>query len=177
MFAMISQLFLSTGNLHPHKLNKSNSTAGSSVLSTGDTGAMPPFPVPNYNWNLTKSWRKKWLVCNIMIDIRNWSSLAAMKQLFTTRKHNTVELPKMHNLQNGMYTFFRGYTHVWSSALYASSPIEIYVTIGLEISVSENEIFVTIELGIFVLDNYTWPLPRNDSEEMGRIHPTYLKKK
>ena len=40
------------------------------------------------------------------------------------------------------------------------SPIEIYVTIGLAIPVSENEIYVTIVLAIFLLENYTWPLTR-----------------
>ena len=99
--------------------------------------------------------------------------LAAVK-LFTTWKRNIVEWPKMHNLQNEIYTFFRVYTSV---SLYLvlgalrlglpSSPIEIYVTIGLGISVSENEIFYTIVLEIFVLENYTWPLPRNDPEGMG----------
>ena len=48
-----------------------------------------------------------------------------------------------------------------------SSPIKIFVTIGLEIFVSENEIYVTIVLRIFVLENYTWPHPRNDPEGMG----------
>ena len=114
-----------------------------------------------------------------MNDIRNQSSLATMK-LFTTRKHNTVEWPKMHNLQNEIYKFSRGYTFV---SLYLvdgalrldlpSSPIGIYVTIGLGISVSENENFYTIVLGIFVLENYTCPLPRNDPEGMGEyIEPT-----
>ena len=77
----------------------------SGVFSTGVTGVMPPGA--QKNWNFTIFWRKKWVVCDIMNDIRNWSPLAAMK-LFTTRKYNTVEWPKMHNLQNGKYKFFRG---------------------------------------------------------------------
>ena len=48
-----------------------------------------------------------------------------------------------------------------------SSPMEIYVTIGLEIFVPGKEIYVIIVIGIFVLENYTWPLPRNDAEGMG----------
>ena len=54
----------------------------------------------------------------------------------------------------------------------ASSPIEMYVTIGLGTSVSENYFF-TIVLGIFVYENYTWPFPKNDPE--GRINATSLK--
>ena len=38
----------------------------------------------------------------------------------------------------------------------------------LWIFVSENEIYVTIVLGLVVLENYTWPLPRNAPE--GWIH-------
>ena len=102
-----------------------------------------------------------------MNDIRNWSPLAAIK-LFTTRKRNAVEWPKMHNLQNGIYTFLRGYTlaslYLFHGALrldLLSSPIEIYVIIGL---------------GIFVLENYTWLLPRNDPEGMGRYTQPILKK-
>ena len=105
-----------------------------------------------------------------MNDIRNWSSLAIMK-LFTTRKHNTVEWPKMHNLPNGIYTFFLvtpPYFYIWFSALCASSLVQIYVTIGLDISVSETESYVIIVLGIFDLENYTWPLPRNDPEARQR---------
>ena len=92
-------------------------------------------------------------------------------KLFTTRKHNTVEWHKMHNLQNGIYKFVRGYTPI---SLYLvlgalrSSPIEIYVSIALGISVSENEIFVTIVLVIFVFEHYTWPLPKIDPVGMGR---------
>ena len=48
----------------------------------------------------------------------------------------------------------------------------MYVTIGLGISVSEYEIYITLELEM--LENYNWPLPWNDPEEMGGIHPTYL---
>ena len=96
-----------------------------------------------------------------MNDIRNWSPLAAMK-LFTTRKRNTVEWPKMHNLLNGIYQFSEGYNlaslYVFHGALsldLLSSPIEIYATIGLGIFVSGKEIYVAIVLGIFVLENYT----------------------
>ena len=46
------------------------------------------------------------------------------------------------------------------------------VTIELRISVSENEIYVTIGLGIFMLENYTWPIPRTDTEWMGGYIPT-----
>ena len=54
-----------------------------------------------------------------------------------------------------------------------SSPIEIYVTIGLGLSVSENEIYVTLVLRIFVWENCTWPIARNDPEEMcGYTQPT-----
>ena len=59
------------------------------------------------------------------------------------------------------------YLYTWSSALCASSPIEMYVTIRLGIPVSENEIFAAIVLGIFLLENYTLPLPRNNPEGMG----------
>ena len=65
----------------------------------------------------------------------------------------------MHNLQNGIYNFFPGdtppYLYTCSSALCASSLIEIDVTIGLWISVEKKEIVVTIVLGIFVFENYT----------------------
>ena len=80
-------------------------------------------------------------------------------KLFTTRKHNTVEWPKMHNLLNGIYHFFRGYT-----------PVSLYLVLGalrLGLSSSPIEIYVSIGLGIFVLENYAWPLPRNDPEGMG----------
>ena len=100
-------------------------------------------------------------------------------KLFTTRKHNTVECPKMHNFQNGIYQFFRGYNPIslyLVPELCASSPIEIYVTIGLGKTVSENEILVTIILGIFVLENYTWPFPRNYPEGMGGYTQPTLKK-
>ena len=59
------------------------------------------------------------------------------------------------------------YLYTWYSTLCTSSSIEIYVTIGFRISVSENEMFIIIVLGIFVLENYTWPLPGNDPEGMG----------
>ena len=80
----------------------------------------------------------------------------------------------MHNLQNGIYTFFRE-IHLISLNFVVgafrlglpSSPTEIDVTMGLGISVLENEIYVTIVLGIFVLENYTLPLPRNDPEGTG----------
>ena len=45
--------------------------------------------------------------------------------------------------------------------------IEIHVTIRLGIFVAKNEIYVTIVLEIFLLENYTCPLPRNDPEGMG----------
>ena len=109
----------------------------SGVFSTGTPGAMPPRA--QKKWNLTNFWRTKLLVCNIMNDIRNESPLTAMK-LFTTRKRNTVELFKMHNLQNGNYKIFPG---IHPASLYLfhgalrlglrSSPIEIYATIGLGI--------------------------------------------
>ena len=76
----------------------------------------------------------------------------------------------MHNLTNGIYTFFP----VDPVSLYLirgalrfglpSWPIEIYVTIGFGIYVSENEIYVTIVLGIFVLEIYNWHLPFNDPD-------------
>ena len=94
-------------------------------------------------------------------------------ELFTTRKHNTVEWPKMHFKMeytnvSGVYTPVYLYLILGALRLgLPSSPIEIYVTIGLGISVSENEIYVTILLGIFVLENCTWSLPRNDPERMG----------
>ena len=94
-------------------------------------------------------------------------------KLFTTMKHNTVEWPKMHDLQNGIYTIFREYTpylYTWSLAFCASSPTEIYDTVRHGISVSKNEIVVTI---VFVSEHYTWPLPRNDPERMcGYTQPT-----
>ena len=104
-----------------------------------------------------------------MNDIRNWSPLATFK-LFTTTKRNTVEWRKMHNSQNGIYTFFRGIHHLVLGALrlgLLSSSIEIYATIGFGIFVSEREIYVTIVLEIFVLENYTWTPPRYDPEGMG----------
>ena len=68
----------------------------------------------------------------------------------------------MHNLQNGIYNFFRGYT---PASLYMfhgafrlgllSSPIEMYATIGLRIFVLGKEMYVTIILWIFVFENYT----------------------
>ena len=61
-----------------------------------------------------------------------------------------------------------------------SSPIEIYATIGLGIFVPEKEIYVTIVglLGVFVLENFTWPLPRNDPKGMGGYtQPTSTKTK
>ena len=43
---------------------------------------------------------------------------------------------------------------------------------------SEKEICVTITLGIFVLENYTWPLPSNDPDGMGGYtQPTWKKTK
>ena len=66
------------------------------------------------------------------------------------------------------YTNFPGDTpnilYLFHSAI--PSPIQIYAIIGLGIFVSEKEMYVTIvrQLGIFVLKNYTWPLPRSDPE-------------
>ena len=103
-------------------------------------------------------------------------------KLFTTRKHNTVAWPKLHNLQNEIYKFFRG---IHPRSLYLvlgalrlglpSSPLEIFVTIGLGISVSENDIYVILVLGNFVFGNYTCP-SQGMIQRDGQIHPTYLKK-
>ena len=80
-------------------------------------------------------------------------------KLFTTRKHNTVEWRKMHNLHNGIYKFFRE-TH----------PVSLYLVVGglcLGLSSSPTEIYATIGLGISVSENHTWFLSRNDPEGMG----------
>ena len=66
---------------------------------------------------------------------------------------------RMHNLQNGIYRFFWGYT-----------PASLYLPLGvlrLGLPSSPTEIYVTIRLGIFVLENYTLFLLRNDPEGMG----------
>ena len=92
--------------------------------------------------------------------------------VFTTRKHNTAELLKMHYLQNihfsGVYIPVTLYLVIGALHLgLPSLPKDMHITVGLGISVTENDIYVTIVLWIFVLENYTWPLPRNDPEGMG----------
>ena len=78
----------------------------------------------------------------------------------------------MHNLQKWNIKIFRE-THQLYLVLgtlclgLPSSPVEIDVNIGLGISVSENEIYVALVLGIFVLENYTWPVSWNDPENRG----------
>ena len=61
------------------------------------------------------------------------------------------------------YIIFRGYTPVALNLVInasrldlRSSPTEIYVTIGLGISVSVNEVYATIGIFIFVFENYGW---------------------
>ena len=68
-------------------------------------------------------------------------------------------------------SLFPGDTPPYASRLgLCSSP----VTIGLDISVSENDIYVTIELGIFVLENIHLAHPKDRYGGNGRIHPHRL---
>ena len=65
----------------------------------------------------------------------------------------------MNNLLKEYTIFFRGI-----------HPASLYLVLGaLRIGVpsSQIEIYVTIVLGMSVLENYTWHLPMNDSQEMG----------
>ena len=72
-------------------------------------------------------------------------------KLFTTMKHNTVEWPKTRSLPNEIGKFFRGIlSHQRFASRSSFVAIEIYVTMGLGISVSENEVIITIVLGICV---------------------------
>ena len=97
-----------------------------------------------------------------MSVVRNQTSLAKTK-FKKNSQNNTVEWPKMHSLQNGIYKFLGIRLRTISLILEAShphlhlSPIQIYVTIRLGISVSKNEIYVTIVLEIFVFENYILP--------------------
>ena len=93
-----------------------------------------------------------------MNDIRNWSSLAAIKH-FTIRKHNTVDWPKMHNFENGLYKFFRGYTSV---SLYF-----VHAALRLGIPSPPIEIYVTIVLGDICVGKLHLTLPRNNPDGMG----------
>ena len=136
----------------------------------GHWGRRPPPPVPKYNSNLTNFWRRKCLVHNIMSINRNWPSFTTMK-LLTTRKHSTVEWPKMHNLQNRIYNF--------SGGGYTSSVL-VCLVLGASrfgLRTSQTEICVTIWIAIFVLENSTLDHPKNGSRRDGRIHSADLKKK
>ena len=69
---------------------------------------------------------------------------------------------------------FPGDTPPYASRLgLCSSP----VTIELDISVSENDIYVTIELGIFVLENIHLAHPKDRPGGDGGYTPTDLKRK
>ena len=118
-------------------------------------------------WNLTNFWRKKWLVCNIMNYIRNWSPLAAMT-LFPTRKHNTVEWPKMYNLQNGIYTFFRGiHPRIFILVPRRFAPLPPLVA---------NWNLCYYRTWDICVGKLHLAPPKKWSRGDGRIHPTYLKK-
>ena len=77
-------------------------------------------------------------------------------ELFTTRKRNTVEWPKMHNFENGIYQFFRGIhprISILGSRRFAPrSPLvanrNLYYYRTWDICVGKR-IYVTILLGIF----------------------------
>ena len=75
----------------------------------------------------------------------------------------------MHNLQNGKYNFFPG-IHLRMSifVLWRFTPRlslianRNFAAIEPGIFATENGMYVTIVLGIFVLENYNWPFPMND---------------
>ena len=55
------------------------------------------------------------------------------------------------------------------------TPVSLYFVLGA-LHLVAIEIYATIELAISVLENYTWPLPRNDPERMGGYtQPTWRK--
>ena len=138
-----------------------------------------PNQVPKYSLNLTNFWRGKWLARKIVSVNRNWLSLIAMK-LLTAKKHNIVQWPKLHNLQNGIFVLFPGNTPLYlvlgaSRLIFRSSSTDIYVTIGLGISVSEHEIFVTI-VPVMCFWKQQLAHPTEWSRGAGLIHPTDFKK-
>ena len=65
-----------------------------------------PPPMPKYNWNLINVWRRKCLAHNITSAIRNWTSLATMK-LLTTSKYNILKWLKNTQFSRWNIFFFR----------------------------------------------------------------------
>ena len=121
-----------------------------------------------------------------MNDIRNWSSSAAMK-LFTTKKHNTIEWPKMHIFAKWNIQIFPGIhprISILSPRRFAPRPplvanrnLFYYRTWNICVVKRNISVFYysTLDIGVGKLH---LPLPRNNREGMGGYtQPTWKQTK
>ena len=59
--------------------------------------------------------------------------------------------------------------------LHYRTPYLVFGALRLGFRSSTTEIYVTIRFGIFVMENYTWPIQMTDPEGMGGYTPSTWK--